>query len=200
MPVFSMTGYAAVQAPLEVQEHSDQGAGSLGLEIRSVNSRFLDLALRLPDDLRQAEPGLRELIGRQLKRGKVELRAGIESAKGSALPRASVVLLEQLLQAQKSIQAHLPDAAGLSVAEVLRLSDQPRSAPQDLQAQLLKLAQQALRDLCSARQREGSGWLRCSQTEPASFGTWPVKPNPWYRSWWSSKKIASSSAGVKQWR
>ncbi len=155
MPVFSMTGYAAVQAPLEVQGHGDQGAGSLGLEIRSVNSRFLDLALRLPDDLRQAEPGLRELIGRQLKRGKVELRAGIESAKSSALPRASVVLLEQVLQAQKSIQAHMPDAAGLSVAEVLRLSDQPRSAPQDLQAQLLKLAQQALRELCSARQREG---------------------------------------------
>jgi hypothetical protein len=51
----------------------------LGLEIRSVNSRFLDLSFRLPDELRALEPVLRSLLTAQLKRGKVEVRAAIEN-------------------------------------------------------------------------------------------------------------------------
>ncbi len=42
--------------------------------MRSVNGRFLDLVLRLPDDMRGLEPALRELIGAAFKRGKIELR------------------------------------------------------------------------------------------------------------------------------
>jgi uncharacterized protein (TIGR00255 family) len=60
-------------------------AHRLGLEIRSVNSRFLDLTFRLPDELRPFEPALRELLTAKLKRGKVEVRA----AHGKRLCRAS---------------------------------------------------------------------------------------------------------------
>ena len=153
MAVFSMTGYAAVQGPLEGADA--QGGAMLGLELRSVNSRFLDLSLRLPDELRQAEPALRELIARQLKRGKVELRASLESA-GSQTPAApSAHTLEQLRQLQLAVQAQLPGAAPLTVGEVLRMSEPAaRPAPQ-LQAQVLQLARQALRELSDARQREG---------------------------------------------
>lgn len=153
MAVFSMTGYAAVQGPL--QGADAHGGGMLGLELRSVNSRFLDLSLRLPDELRQAEPALRELIARQLKRGKVELRASLESA-GNQTPAApSARTLEQLRQLQLAVQAQLPGAAPLSVGEVLRMSEPAtRPAPQ-LQAQVLQLARQALQELSDARQREG---------------------------------------------
>ena len=153
MAVFSMTGYAAVQGPLEGADA--QGGGMLGLELRSVNSRFLDLSLRLPDELRQAEPALRELIARQLKRGKVELRASLESA-GNQTPAApSARTLEQLRQLQLAVQAQLPGAAPLTVGEVLRMSEPAtRPAPQ-LQAQVLQLARQALQELSNARQREG---------------------------------------------
>ena len=153
MAVFSMTGYAAVQGPL--QGADAQGGGMLGLELRSVNSRFLDLSLRLPDELRQAEPALRELIARQLKRGKVELRASLESA-GNQTPAApSARTLEQLRQLQLAVQAQLPGAAPLTVGEVLRMSEPAtRPAPQ-LQAQVLQLARQALQELSDARQREG---------------------------------------------
>ena len=153
MAVFSMTGYAAVQGPLEGADA--QGGGMLGLELRSVNSRFLDLSLRLPDELRQAEPALRELIARQLKRGKVELRASLESA-GNQTPAApSARTLEQLRQLQLAVQAQLPGAAPLTVGEVLRMSEPAtRPAPQ-LQAQVLQLARQALQELSDARQREG---------------------------------------------
>ena len=153
MAVFSMTGYAAVQGPLEGADA--QGGAMLGLELRSVNSRFLDLSLRLPDELRQAEPALRELIARQLKRGKVELRASLESA-GNQTPAApSARTLEQLRQLQLAVQAQLPGAAPLTVGEVLRMSEPAtRPAPQ-LQAQVLQLARQALQELSDARQREG---------------------------------------------
>ena len=78
MAVYSMTGYAGAQqtAPASAAGAEARNAPGprLGLEIRSVNSRFLDLSFRLSDELRQHEPGLRELINRKLRRGKVEVR------------------------------------------------------------------------------------------------------------------------------
>jgi uncharacterized protein (TIGR00255 family) len=99
---------------------------------------------------------LRELIGRQLKRGKVELRASLESA-GSQTPAApSARTLEQLRQLQEAVQAQLPTAAPLTVAEVLRLSEPATQPAPQLQAQTLELARQALQQLADARQREGA--------------------------------------------
>jgi len=72
MPVYSMTGYASAQ---HGAAQGGPGQPRIGLELRSVNSRFLDLSFRLSEDLRQHEPALRELLQSRLKRGKVELRA-----------------------------------------------------------------------------------------------------------------------------
>jgi uncharacterized protein (TIGR00255 family) len=127
----------------------------LGLEIRSVNGRFLALALRLPDELRQAEPALRELINTHLKRGKVELRVSLDTHSSGALRPPSAPLLRQLSQLQQEVLAHLPKASLLSVAEVLRLGSQPEHPAAELQARLLDLAQRALQELVAARQREG---------------------------------------------
>ena len=89
MSVYSMTGYAAVQSNAAGAAPESEAAGHassrIGLEIRSVNSRFLDLAFRLPDELRQAEPLLRDLLTSTLKRGKVELRVSLESTSASNL-------------------------------------------------------------------------------------------------------------------
>jgi uncharacterized protein (TIGR00255 family) len=74
MSVYSMTGYASVQQSTSA---SSAAAPRLGLEIRSVNSRFLDLVFRLPEELRHAEPALREKLASRLKRGKVEVRASL---------------------------------------------------------------------------------------------------------------------------
>ena len=74
-----MTGFAAL-----VQ---DLPAGTLSAEIRSVNHRYLDLAFRLPDDLRAFEPALRERFSARLTRGKVECRIGFQkSANGILAP------------------------------------------------------------------------------------------------------------------
>ena len=160
MPVYSMTGYASAQ-------HSTANSGSetesktnstnrLGIEIRSVNSRFLDLTFKLPEELRQHEPALREQLVRQLKRGKVEVRASIETTAQSAVAEPSPRLLQRLNSLQDTVKVWLPDAAPLSIADVIRLSSSETSGTKDWEQHLLPVAQTAVEALIAAREREGA--------------------------------------------
>ena len=154
-----MTGYAAVQSNTALPAGADAGPDShsrLGVEIRSVNSRFLDLAFRLPDELRQAEPALRDLLTTKLKRGKVELRVSLDSSSASTLRAPSTATLQRLGSLEDSIKSWLPHAAALSVADVLRIATNEDKKPHDHSEQLLKLAQKALKELLDAREREGA--------------------------------------------
>ena len=154
-----MTGYAAVQSNTSSQDEGHESgqtaSARLGVEIRSVNSRFLDLAFRLPDELRQAEPALRELLTAKLKRGKIELRAALDMSSASSLRAPSSVTLQRLGSLEDSIKSWLPQAAPLSVADVLRIATNEDKKPHDHADELLKLAKKALKELLSARQREG---------------------------------------------
>ncbi len=151
-----MTGYASTQVLLaSTAPPSSTAPVRLGLEIRSVNSRFLDLGFRMPDELRMHEAALRDLISTQLKRGKVEVRVHLESDQQAGLAPPDAALLGQLSQWQTQVQAVLPQARGLSVADILKLSVQPQANPQDLGPALLQLAQDALASLLQARSREG---------------------------------------------
>jgi uncharacterized protein (TIGR00255 family) len=160
MPVYSMTGYASAQhstansAP--ETEVKNQPTTQLGLEIRSVNSRFLDLTFRLPEDLRQFEPALRELLGSKLKRGKIEVRASVDTTASSSLPDPTPKLLQRLNAAQDSIRAWLPNANPLSVADVIRLASAEQGGSRDWSADVMPLAEKTLKELLSARQREGA--------------------------------------------
>jgi uncharacterized protein (TIGR00255 family) len=173
MPVYSMTGYASAQAvgtqaPAGMAAGAAAGAGTgshgsedrattrLGLEIRSVNSRFLDLSFRLPDDLRQHEPALRELLQARLKRGKVEVRANLESAGDGPLREPSPRLLQRLGSVQEQVLAWLPTARPLGVADVLRLAGSDVPAAASALPDPVALAGQALEALLESRQREGA--------------------------------------------
>jgi uncharacterized protein (TIGR00255 family) len=146
-----MTGYASAQhSTANAQPDSDTRnppAAQLGLEIRSVNSRFLDLSFRLPEDLRQFEPALRDLMIGKLKRGKVEVRASVETANPTGVTEPSTKLLHRLNGAQDSIKAWLPLASPLSVADVLRFSAAEQSGTRDWSEAVLPLAEKALKDL-----------------------------------------------------
>ena len=159
MSVYSMTGYAGVQQSSAEgtagPESRSLPATRLGLEIRSVNSRFLDLSFRLSDELRQHEPALRELLTRHLKRGKVEVRAGIEAAGASSVPDPSARMLQRLNAVQDNVRAWLPDARTLSVADVIRLCAGEGSNAADLGKDLMPLAARAVSALLEAREREG---------------------------------------------
>ncbi|MFM7025215.1 MAG: YicC/YloC family endoribonuclease [Limnohabitans sp.] len=156
MPVYSMTGYASVQNSLPPADAATgQPTVRLGLEIRSVNSRFLDLSFRLPEELRQLEPGLRELITRQIRRGKVEVRASVDTGDSSAAQTPSAPTLQRIAALQEKVQDWLPGARALSVADVLRLAGGSTSAPTIEDNAWLQLGQQAIDALRAAREREG---------------------------------------------
>ena len=160
MAVYSMTGYASVQlgsTPDSAAQEPKHGPTSqVGLEIRAVNSRFLDLSFKLPDELRQYEPALRELLVGRLKRGKVEVRMALDTGTRHLLPEPSVRLLQRLNNVQDSVKAWLPQAGALSVADVIRLAASEQAPLVTLGlADILPLAEQALGALLASRQREG---------------------------------------------
>jgi len=159
VPVYSMTGYASAQRGVDAQTDSTGSApaasAQLGLEIRCVNSRFLDLSLRLPEDLRQLEPMLRDAVGSQLKRGKVELRVSLESAHAGGIADPSEALLKRLVQVQARTTKWLPQATPLGVADVIRMAANEPSSHRDWSADVLSLAHEVLVALAQARAREG---------------------------------------------
>lgn len=160
MSVYSMTGYASAQhssaRSSSEAESKNAPPSHLGLEIRSVNSRFLDLSFKLPEELRQYEPVLRELLVSRLKRGKVEVRAAVESNVPSSVVDPTPRLLQRLNAVQDNVKAWLPTAAPLSVADVMRLAAGELGATCDWSETILTLGRQALEELLSARQREGA--------------------------------------------
>jgi uncharacterized protein (TIGR00255 family) len=160
MAVYSMTGYASGQAGGSAStadgETRPTSTGRLGLEIRSVNSRFLDLSFKFPEELRPHEAALRELLGEKLKRGKVEVRGTVESSAPGGLADPSTRLLQRLNALQDNVRAWLPTARELSVADVLRMAGTDSSASNDWGPALLALAGQVADDMVAARAREGA--------------------------------------------
>ena len=160
MPVYSMTGYASVQSSTPAAEGNSDASASptvrFGLEIRSVNSRFLDLSFRLPDELRHTEPALREHIVQHIKRGKVEVRAVYHSNQETELTDPAIGTLQKLLSLQNKIQSWLPGARDLSVSDVIKLASHEKSGLGLNEADLMPLATQAVKALKDARAREGA--------------------------------------------
>ncbi|KQX94768.1 MULTISPECIES: YicC/YloC family endoribonuclease [Variovorax] len=182
MPVYSMTGYASGQnGPAGSHSEADarpSAAGRLGVEIRSVNSRFLDLTFKLPEELRQHETALRELLTAKLKRGKVEVRAAIENTSQAGVVEPSVKLLQRLNGVQDGIRAWLPGARELSVADVLRLAGGDGATRGDWGPDLLDVAGKALEALMSARQREGARLAKMLEAHLAQLRTLVQQAGP----------------------
>lgn len=149
--IFSMTGYAA-------QEKSLDNA-TLILELRAVNSRYLDLHFKLDDNLRSLEPLMRELIGEQLSRGKIECKLNL-MARTSAPQAAQIdpAMLQQLAAMQATAKKHFPQSRELSVADILRWPGvliSEAGAESKLAEEVKALLQEGLQALNASRAREG---------------------------------------------
>lgn len=154
-----MTGYASAQISLpSAQDAAPAPSARLGLEIRSVNSRFLDLTFKLSDELREFEPMMRECVNAQLKRGKVEVKAALMNVDASPVPEPSIKLLQKLANLDEQVRVWLPRAATLSVADVIKLSTNASlTAPtQELSASVQSLLEDSLAQLLSCREKEGN--------------------------------------------
>jgi uncharacterized protein (TIGR00255 family) len=147
-----MTGFASVSATLP--------QCVLGIELRGVNSRYLDISFRLPEELRSIEHQLRERLAAKIQRGKIECRASI-----SDLPSAQRdfdlddELVGRLVAAGERVQQLAPKAAPLRVADILRwpgvIGDSELS-PDALGAACTTLIEQALEEFNATRGREGA--------------------------------------------
>jgi uncharacterized protein (TIGR00255 family) len=147
-----MTGFAAGTVEL--------ARGRLAIELRSVNSRYLDIQCRMAEELRAAEPALREVIASRLTRGKVECRVSFNAITivGTAASLNSVAL-EHLRRLAKEAEQAFPAAAPMRIGDILRWPGVIAEAPLDddaLRASALQLARQVLDELCSTRAREGA--------------------------------------------
>ena len=148
--ISSMTGFAAITRPT--------AGGTLTFEIKSVNSRFLDLAFRFPDELRELEMPLRELLAKQLVRGKVECRAGWAVNTAEMNEKLDLNRLQTLQQLASDVQSVFKECRGLSTADVLRWPGVVQTAALDwavLMPQYQHMAAEAIQGLKEARAREG---------------------------------------------
>jgi len=149
--IYSMTGYAV--------QMRDLGRGILHIELRSVNSRYLDINFRVAEELRVLEPLMREALAARLNRGKIDCRLNLLPT--SAAPRETSLnhaLLVQLSTLQDAVLAEIPDASPLAVAEVLRwpgMMGDEQLSPDTLQKECAILASSAIDELLATRQREG---------------------------------------------
>jgi uncharacterized protein (TIGR00255 family) len=151
--IASMTGFA--------RGETSGSWGSLICELRSVNHRFLESNLRLPEELRGLEPEVRQSFLRELKRGKVDLTLTYRAAQGAEraleLDRDA---LERLLQRLRELAAAMPPGASPGNAiDVLRWPGVIRNAEtgtEELLTAARALIHSTLADLAAARAREGA--------------------------------------------
>jgi len=149
--IHSMTGYAVANA--------DAAGGALTLELRSVNSRFLDLQLRVAEELRAAEPLLRELITGRIARGKVECRLYRGNSAPQARQQLNIQAIQQLRDLATEAAEAFPGISPLRTADVLRwpgVLAEPAADEERTRGVLDHLCRAALDELCAARGREGA--------------------------------------------
>ena len=148
--ILSMTGYANTSA--------DFAGGSLSVELRAVNHRYLDMQIRMPDELRHFEGALREAMSVHLQRGKVECRINYAVRNAQHSTQLNQPLLQQLSSWNSQVQATLPNAASLTVADVLRwngMLETPSYSGDTLRVTLFELLKTSLQEFSASRAREG---------------------------------------------
>ena len=149
--VCSMTGYATAAREL--------AWGSVSVELRSVNRRYLDVSFRMPAELRPAETALREAIAATVTRGKVECRIAYALRSGAQnSSELDATLLAQLLELNAKVRGVLPEARALTVADILRwpgMLGTDELPVDELRNTASELMPEVLREFGAARAREG---------------------------------------------
>jgi uncharacterized protein (TIGR00255 family) len=151
-----MTGYAAVTREV--------AAGTVALELKSVNSRFLDVQFRVAEELRSIEPQLRELAMATLARGKIDCRLAFTpspAARSEATLNAEA--LARLARMSQLVRAAIPDVQPLRVNEVLHwpgVLGEDTAAAERLRETALDAMRAAVAELAAARVREGEKLAR----------------------------------------
>jgi uncharacterized protein (TIGR00255 family) len=147
-----MTAFARQERELE--------SGALSWELRSLNHRYLEISLRLPEELRALESAVRERINARLGRGKLDCSCRYRPAASISAPvEINMEILDRLLVAARTVSERVTDPASLNPVELLRWPGvvheiQPDLAP--LHHAALELLDRTLDELVESREREGT--------------------------------------------
>jgi uncharacterized protein (TIGR00255 family) len=152
LTISSMTGYAALAR--------ETGSGTLTIELKSVNSRFLDVQFRINDDLRAFEPLLREAIMARVARGKVECRLSFGRKITTGTDQVlNAAVIGRLAQLQGDVLKRFHDASPLTVNELLRwpgVIEEAEIGQESLQTEVTETMSAALDAFTETRKREGA--------------------------------------------
>ena len=158
--IHSMTAFA--------REEIDADWGAAAWELRSVNHRYLDVSLRLPEELRSLDAGVRERIAARVRRGKVDCSLRVQPAAGSGSGAGFALdldLVQRLLDAKRKVEAAARRAPGglplrpPTALDVLRwpgVAEPPEIDHESVGGAALRLLDRALDALVAARAREGA--------------------------------------------
>lgn len=149
--ILSMTGYAS-------QEYNTS-SGVLLVELRSVNHRYLELQLKLDDNLRAFEATVREKIQAKLGRGKVDCRLSlVRNVATESLPKLNHTVLQQIAESAKTAAQYFPHTQPVNMLEILQMPGVMQSVALDsdaLEQDLKTTLNNVLHDLIAAKAREG---------------------------------------------
>jgi len=151
----SMTAFGSARA--------ESAHGSVNIEFRSINSRFLDVNFRLPEDLRGAEGIIRDLLGQHVRRGKVDVRVNFTRAANESEIQLDESRLAAMAARLELARRYIPDTPAPSLAELSAASRGIDNGDMDTQAWMAMChdaARQALAELQAAREREGQRLAR----------------------------------------
>ncbi|MEM9303979.1 MAG: YicC/YloC family endoribonuclease [Pseudomonadota bacterium] len=148
---YSMTGFA--------QARRDTELGQLGVELRTLNHRYFEAFFRLPEELRAAEPDLRDLAAGRVRRGKLEVSVRYRPAAGAAVElRFNARLAKQLAALEREAAAVFTEARPADLAAWLAwpgVVESPEADLSPVKEALLEAMGDALDDLLAHRAREG---------------------------------------------
>ncbi|MBY4945706.1 YicC family protein [Cupriavidus respiraculi] len=158
----SMAGYGAATRQAALTDAQGKATGrtvAVSVEFRTVNSRFLDLLFRAPEECRAFEPALREMLMGQLSRGKLECRINLQRAEaGAATLALNLDLLAQIRGLEATVAQTFSDAGTMRMGEILRWPGvlvEPELSQDALRDAVMDAAKEALAQLLEARRREG---------------------------------------------
>jgi uncharacterized protein (TIGR00255 family) len=177
MSVYSMTGFASATERAGHASDDAPARASVTVEMRSVNGRFIDLSLRLPDELRTLEPALREIVSGAVRRGKVELRVATQREGDAAWPEPSTEQLNRLSRLESTVLGWMPAARPMSVSEILQWARQG-SVAEKLDAAAIGAARRCADALREARAREGARLATTLHERTAALRTLAAKAAP----------------------
>ena len=143
MPVRSMTAYASAERT--------SADGTLACELRAVNHRFLEVGVRLPDELRALEPAIRERVATRASRGKLDLVLRLRAPEGAETLQLDEAVLDRLAGAARELEARFPRMN--TTLAVLGGRNHDAAA---LQVEALAVLDEALDQFVAAREREGA--------------------------------------------